>query len=46
MSNSAASPTPATSPELMKARQSQQVVLNDFTQAHLLRAVMSERQLE
>ena len=46
MSNGAANATPAPSPELIKARQNQQLVLNDLTQAHLLRAVMSERQLE
>jgi uncharacterized protein (DUF1800 family) len=37
---------PAVSPELAKLRQNQQTVLNDLTQAHLLRAVMSERQLQ
>jgi uncharacterized protein (DUF1800 family) len=46
MNNAAASQPPAPSPELVKARQSQQMVLNDLTQAHLLRAVMSERQLD
>jgi uncharacterized protein (DUF1800 family) len=37
---------PAVTPAVLQARQNEQIVLNDLTQAHLLRAVMSERQLE
>src|ERR1044071_5236284 len=44
--NPPANAAPAVTPEILRARQNQQMVLNDLTQAHLLRAVMSERQLD
>jgi uncharacterized protein (DUF1800 family) len=42
---SAAPAAPARSPQLMMARQSQATVMNELTQARLLRATLSERQL-
>ena len=42
----AASARPQPSPGLVKARQAQQQVLAELTQAHLLRATLSERQLD
>ena len=45
MSPGAATPEPKASPELQAARQNAQLVINELTEAHLVRAVMSERQL-
>jgi uncharacterized protein (DUF1800 family) len=43
---SAAPAKPAVSPEVIMARQGQQEVITELTQAHLLREAMSERQLD